>query len=69
MDVDLGATTPLTLSTVDNEVYKMERETLELLRELHLHGAGQERGEYLRKRLAEFEGLVTAVKKRKQNDP
>ena len=49
MDVDLGATTPLPPSTVDKEVYKMECETLEFLRELHLHGAGQERGEYLRK--------------------
>ena len=69
MDVDLGATTPPLPSTIDKEVYKMERETLGLLRELHLHGACQERGEYLRKRLAELEGLVKAVKKRKQDDP
>ena len=69
MEVDLGATTPLPPSTVDEEVHKMEREALELLRELHMHGVCQERGEFLRKRLAELDILVTAVKKRKQNDP
>ena len=69
MDVDLGATTPLPPSTVDEEVYKMEREALELLRELHMQGVCQERGEYLRKRLAELDILVTALKKRKQNVP
>ena len=69
MDVDLGATTPLLPSTVDEEVYKMEREALELLRELHMHGMYQKQGDYLRKRLAELDVLVTAVKKRKQNDP
>ena len=69
MEVDLGATTPLPPSTVDEEVYKMEREALELLRELHMHGVCQERGEFLRKRLAELDVLVTAVKKRRQNDP
>ena len=41
----------------------MQRETLEPQRELHLHGACQERGEDLRKRRAELEGFVTAVKR------
>ena len=39
MEVDIGASTPLSPSTVDEEVYKMERESLELLQELHIQGA------------------------------
>ena len=63
MEVD-GGSTPLPPSNIGEEVYKMGRETLELLRELHIQGACQERGEYLRKRLAELDDLVSAVKKK-----
>ena len=67
MDVDLGATTPLPPSTVDEEVYKMEREALELLRELHMQGVCQE-STYENDSL----NLISwsqQSKKRKQNDP